>query len=108
MGGRPRTRAASASHRQIPRREDRSRDRARELAAMNVAGSLHIPGDKSISHRALILAALGDGLSRITGILESADVHSTAGVLRALGAPIPALSPDFVVVGRGARGLGQP
>jgi 3-phosphoshikimate 1-carboxyvinyltransferase len=69
---------------------------------MIVAGSLRVPGDKSISHRALILAALARGPSRITGILESADVHSTAGVLRALGVHVPALSDDFVITGAGA------
>ena len=50
------------------------------------SGSLRVPGDKSISHRSLIFGALADGTrSRVTGILQSADVHSTAGVLRALG-----------------------
>ena len=48
--------------------------------------AVRVPGDKSISHRALIFGALGEGESRVTGILQSADVHSTAGVLRALGA----------------------
>lgn len=75
---------------------------------MKVAGSLRVPGDKSISHRALMLAALGDGVSRVTDILESADVHSTAGVLRALGADIPALSRDIIVRGVGLRALKAP
>lgn len=67
-----------------------------------------MPGDKSISHRALIFGALADGPSRVRGILESEDVHSTAGVLRSLGAPIPALSPDMQMTGRGLRGLSAP
>src|SRR5262249_37191882 len=46
--------------------------------------------------------------SRVTRILESADVHSTAGVLRALGADIPRLSGDFRIRGMGRRGLVQP
>ncbi len=75
---------------------------------MKVSGSLRVPGDKSISHRSLILSALADGSSRVTGILQSADVHSTAGVLRTLGVSIPELSPDFVVHGVGRRGLRQP
>ena len=75
---------------------------------MNVSGSLRMPGDKSISHRSLILGALGPGESRITGILESQDVHSTAGVLRALGVDVPALSSDFVVRGVGMGGFTQP
>lgn len=75
---------------------------------MKVSGSLRVPGDKSISHRALMLAALGDGPSRVTDILESADVHSTAGVLRALGADIPPLSPDITIHGVGLRALHAP
>lgn len=75
---------------------------------MRVAGSLRMPGDKSISHRSLIFAALARGESRITSILQSADVHSTAGVLRALGATIPELSDDFTVRGAGREGLGAP
>ena len=75
---------------------------------MKVSGSLRVPGDKSISHRALILGALGVGESRVTGILQSADVKSTAGVLRTLGADVPALSSDMVVRGRGAKHLRQP
>ena len=75
---------------------------------MRVSGSLRVPGDKSISHRSLIFGALAEGESRVTGILQSADVHSTAGVLRALGVNIPPLSPDFVIRGVGRRGLSQP
>ena len=54
-------------------------------ATFQVAGALRVPGDKSISHRALIFSALATGVSRVRGILPSADVQSTAGVLRALG-----------------------
>src|SRR3954469_198827 len=72
------------------------------------AGRLRVPGDKSISHRALMLAALGDGVSRITGILASDDVRSTALVLLRLGARIPDLSADMSVDGVGLRGLRAP
>jgi 3-phosphoshikimate 1-carboxyvinyltransferase len=75
---------------------------------MKVFGSLRVPGDKSISHRALIFGALGTGESRVTKILQSADVHSTAGVLRSLGVSIPDLSEDFVVRGLGRSSLRQP
>jgi 3-phosphoshikimate 1-carboxyvinyltransferase len=75
---------------------------------MKVGGVLRVPGDKSISHRALMFAALGDGPSRITSILESADVQSTASVLRALGADIPPSSGDFTVRGNGLHGLRSP
>jgi 3-phosphoshikimate 1-carboxyvinyltransferase len=75
---------------------------------MRVFGSLRVPGDKSISHRALIFGALSNGESRVTDILQSADIHSTAGVLRALGVQVPELSRDFVVRGVGRRGLKPP
>ncbi len=61
-----------------------------------------------MSHRALILAALARGKSRVSNILESADVQSTAGVLRALGADIPRLSDAVVVTGGGPRLLRSP
>lgn len=74
-----------------------------------LAGSLRVPGDKSISHRALMLAALAVGESHIDGLLEGEDVMRTAAVLRALGA---AISRDdagrWHVWGRGVGGLGEP
>jgi 3-phosphoshikimate 1-carboxyvinyltransferase len=78
------------------------------VAALKVSGTVRVPGDKSISHRSLILASLAEGESRIGGILDSEDVRSTAGVLRALGAAIPALANQVVVRGAGLRGLRQP
>lgn len=78
------------------------------MAPLRVAGSLKVPGDKSISHRSLILASLAEGESRVTGILDSEDVRSTAGVLRAMGAHIPELSQDMKVQGGGLRGLRPP
>lgn len=75
---------------------------------LRVAGELTVPGDKSISHRALICAALADGTSHIRDILPSADVQSTAGVLRALGVSIPALGPVMQVTGAGRRSLTAP
>jgi 3-phosphoshikimate 1-carboxyvinyltransferase len=72
---------------------------------MTARGVVRVPGDKSISHRALILGALASGESYISGILESADVHSTAGVLRSLGVRIPDLAPSFRFSGKGLRGL---
>lgn len=71
-------------------------------------GIVRVPGDKSISHRALILGALANGRSHIRGILNSADVNSTAGVLRSLGVAIPDLDPIFQLAGKGLRGLTAP
>ena len=76
--------------------------------ALRVAGELTVPGDKSISHRSLICAALAEGTSRVRAVLQSADVHSTAGVLRALGVEIPSLGNDVVIQGVGLRGLRDP
>src|ERR1700761_8826059 len=53
-----------------------------------LTGTAQVPGDKSISQRALILGALAEGETRITGLLESGDVHSTAGALRGFGAEL--------------------
>ena len=75
---------------------------------MKERGVVRVPGDKSISHRALILASLATGQSQIAGILDSADVRSTATVLRGLGAKIPGLSSDFKVTGAGLHGLKTP
>ena len=70
--------------------------------------AVRVPGDKSISHRALICAALASGRSRVRHILQSADVHSTAGVLRALGVGIPPLGDDVRIDGRGLGALTAP
>jgi len=56
-------------------------------------GTAQVPGDKSISQRALILGALADGETLISGLLESGDVHSTAGALRGFGASLTQIGP---------------
>ena len=53
--------------------------------AARLRGEIRMPGDKSVSHRALLLAALAEGTSRIEGAGDGADVRSTAGIVRALG-----------------------
>ena len=60
----------------------------RARKALPLKGSAALPGDKSISQRALILGALAEGETRITGLLESGDVHSTAAALRGFGAEL--------------------
>lgn len=69
---------------------------------------LRVPGDKSITQRALILASLAEGESRLRGLLPGADPAATAGALRALGAEIPELPDDgseIRVRGTGLRGF---
>jgi 3-phosphoshikimate 1-carboxyvinyltransferase len=75
---------------------------------LRVTGELTVPGDKSISHRSLICSALAEGTSRVRAVLRSADVQSTAGVLRALGVDVPPLGDDILVRGVGLRGLREP
>jgi 3-phosphoshikimate 1-carboxyvinyltransferase len=84
---------------------DRPSLSARPSAALS--GRVRAPGDKSISHRALILAALAQGESRIEGLLESDDVLATRAAVAALGAQTQNLAPGiWRVTGRG--GLQQP
>ncbi len=51
-------------------------------------GAARVPGDKSISHRAVLFSAMAEGTSRLTGVLDSADVRSTIGAVSALGAQV--------------------
>ncbi len=67
-------------------------------AAGTLQGTVAVPGDKSISHRALILGCLAQGTTTITGILAGADPQSTAQCLRALGHQISPLTEDPVQV----------
>lgn len=69
--------------------------------ARGLQGSIKLPGDKSVSHRALILGAIADGQSSVHGLSRGADVESTASCLRALGVDIE----GSTVAGRGMRGL---
>ena len=75
---------------------------------MIVQGSVRVPGDKSITHRALLLAALAGGRSHIGGALTSFDARSSARVLRALGVGISPLGPGRVVVVDGRRRFARP
>ena len=68
-------------------------------------GSLKISGDKSISHRALILSAMSTGKARITNLLESEDVMSTLNILKELGIKIIKDGNSWVVYGNGTGGL---
>ena len=77
--------------------------------AARLRGELRLPGDKSISHRALMLSALALGESRITGLLEGEDVLATAAAMRAMGATIERHdNSTWVIHGVGVGGLLQP
>ncbi len=71
-------------------------------------GRVRVPGDKSISHRALMFGALSTGVTRITGLLEAEDVLNTAKAVTALGAVAEKQDGRWTVKGRGAGGLKQP
>ncbi|OAN55273.1 3-phosphoshikimate 1-carboxyvinyltransferase [Paramagnetospirillum marisnigri] len=74
-----------------------------------LAGSARIPGDKSISHRALMFGALAVGESTVTGLLEGDDVLRTASAMRALGAEVERLADgSWRLFGRGVGGLVEP
>lgn len=69
--------------------------------SINLSGHIRIPGDKSISHRALMFGALANGETRITGLLEGEDVIHTAHAMRAMGAKIEKEDGVFVIHGTG-------
>lgn len=71
-------------------------------------GRVRVPGDKSISHRALIFGALATGTTRIRGLLEAEDVINTAKAVTALGAPAGKLGDVWKVLGRGVGGFVEP
>jgi 3-phosphoshikimate 1-carboxyvinyltransferase len=77
--------------------------------AAAVQGHIGVPGDKSLSHRALLLGAIADGETRVTGFGRSADTESTLAAVRALGATVYEADVDTLrVFGDGLRGLTPP
>ena len=76
--------------------------------AAAIRGDIAVPGDKSISHRALLLGAIADGVSEIEGFGASKDTLSTAAAVRALGAGVEVDSDRVRVEGVGLRGLKEP
>jgi len=74
-----------------------------------LTGTVRVPGDKSISHRALMLGAVALGRTHITGMLEGEDVLCTAAAMRAMGAKIERLGDgEWTVHGLGVGGLLAP
>jgi 3-phosphoshikimate 1-carboxyvinyltransferase len=71
-------------------------------------GALSVPGDKSITHRAIILSALGDGATTISGYCRGEDCLNTARAFRALGVRIDESVEQLVVHGKGMWGLTEP
>ncbi len=76
--------------------------------ASSLSGEIALPGDKSISHRYAMIAALAEGQSRIRNYSTGADCHSTLSCLRALGVPVEADGTEISIGGRGLTGLRAP
>jgi 3-phosphoshikimate 1-carboxyvinyltransferase len=74
----------------------------------HLMGDVDVPGDKSVSHRALIFGALADGITSVQGLALGADVRSTRGVLEALGVEMEGAGLSVRVTGRGVGGLLAP
>jgi 3-phosphoshikimate 1-carboxyvinyltransferase len=72
------------------------------VSQLSLQGNIRIPGDKSISHRALMLGALSEGETKIQGLLLGEDPRSTASCFQAMGAEISPLNTELVTV----RGIG--
>ena len=83
-------------------------DLATIAPSARAAGRLTLPGDKSISHRYAMLAAIADGQSIIRGYSRGADCAATLACITALGAEVRRNGNEVTITGRGARGLRQP
>ncbi len=76
--------------------------------AAPLSGEARVPGDKSISHRSLILGALAVGETRVRGLLEGEDVLATAAAMQAFGAEVDREGDEWVIHGVGVGGFGEP
>jgi 3-phosphoshikimate 1-carboxyvinyltransferase len=77
-------------------------------SAARLHGTIAVPGDKSISHRAVIFNAIAEGNARITNFLPGADCLSTIACMQALGVKIEQAGDEVRVAGRGLHGLAAP
>jgi 3-phosphoshikimate 1-carboxyvinyltransferase len=73
-----------------------------------ISGDIVLPGDKSISHRYAMIAAIAEGPTRIRNYSTGADCHSTLGCVRALGIDVEGAGTEFVIHGKGLDGLRAP
>jgi 3-phosphoshikimate 1-carboxyvinyltransferase len=76
--------------------------------AASLQGGVALPGDKSISHRAVLIGAIADGESRVSGFGRGADTESTVGAVRALGVAVQEDGDELRIGGVGLRGLRAP
>lgn len=79
------------------------------LPGGNIAGQIRVPGDKSISHRAVIFGAIADGITEVTGFLEGEDALATLSAFRQMGVTIEGPDAGKVIIhGVGIHGLLAP
>ena len=78
------------------------------LAGRPLRGTLRVPGDKSIAHRALLLAAMAPGVSSVSGVPDSLDVRATLDCLKRLGVGFSHRGSTIRIAGRGGRGFLRP
>ena len=77
-------------------------------SGQSLKGEITVPGDKSISHRSIILSSLAEGKSRISGLLEGEDCLATIEVFRNMGISIVNERGVYFIEGKGLRGLESP
>lgn len=74
-----------------------------------VSGTVAVPGDKSISHRAIMLASMAEGQSRIRGLLSAEDTLRTVSMMTAMGVDVREISPtEILIYGKGMRSFEEP
>ena len=74
----------------------------------SLRGEITVPGDKSISHRAIMFGSIAKGTTEITGFLNSADCHSTISCFKQMGISITEKNGTVLVAGKGMHGLCTP
>jgi 3-phosphoshikimate 1-carboxyvinyltransferase len=80
-------------------------DKLKILPAQKLSGEIKVPGDKSISHRAVMLGALAEGETIVNNFLNSADCRATAECFRQMGVELTANGKQLTIMGKGLKGL---
>ena len=75
---------------------------------LNVQANITVPGDKSISHRSMIIAGIAEGVTNVSGFLESADCMATMQAMQSMGVKIEQINDEYCVHGVGKYGLTRP
>ena len=73
-----------------------------------INGEIKIPGDKSISHRSIIIPSISNGVSEISNILKSEDVLNTINAFKNMGVKIDELKDKIIIYGKGLNSLNKP